>query len=47
MTPPYFIGIAPPAEYLERVEHFQRKWMNFLFVEPHVTLKAQGGLTPG
>ncbi len=46
MTPQYFIGIVPPTEYLERVEHFQRKWMNFLIVEPHVTLKAQSGLTP-
>jgi len=42
----YFIGIVPPQEYLERIEHFQRRWVNYLGVEPHITLKAQGGLTP-
>jgi 2'-5' RNA ligase len=41
----YFIGIVPPEEYLERIEHFQRKWVNDLGVEPHITVKAQGGLT--
>lgn len=42
----YFIGIVPPQEYLERIERFQRKWLGSLGVEPHITLKAQGGLTP-
>lgn len=42
----YFIGIVPPKEYLKRIELFQTKWMNHLGVEPHITLKAQGGLTP-
>ncbi|WP_431522077.1 2'-5' RNA ligase family protein [Guptibacillus hwajinpoensis] len=42
----YFIGIVPPKEYLERIEHFQRRWFDYLGVEPHITLKAQGGLTP-
>jgi 2'-5' RNA ligase len=42
----YFIGIVPPEEYMKRIEHFQRRWMNYLGVEPHITLKAQGGLTP-
>ncbi|MET1031738.1 2'-5' RNA ligase family protein [Domibacillus tundrae] len=46
MKKEYFIGIVPPEEYMERIEHFQRKWMNHLGVEPHITLKAQGGLTP-
>ena len=41
----YFIGIVPPEEYLKRIKQFQRKWMNKLGVEPHITLKAQGGLT--
>ncbi|MER2260991.1 MAG: 2'-5' RNA ligase family protein [Psychrobacillus sp.] len=41
----YFIGIVPPEEYLKRITQFQRKWMNKLCVEPHITLKAQGGLT--
>jgi hypothetical protein len=42
----YFIGIVPPEEYLKRIENFQRKGINNLGVEPHITLKAQGGLTP-
>ncbi|TYS16656.1 2'-5' RNA ligase family protein [Rossellomorea vietnamensis] len=42
----YFIGIVPPEEYLERIEHFQSKWIKQSGVEPHITLKAQGGLTP-
>ena len=46
MKAEYFIGIVPPEEYLERIEHFQSRWINHLGVEPHITLKAQGGLTP-
>ncbi|XXM72476.1 2'-5' RNA ligase family protein [Lysinibacillus sphaericus] len=42
----YFIGIVPPGEYVERVERFQQKWISQSGVEPHITLKAQGGLTP-
>jgi 2'-5' RNA ligase len=42
----YFIGIVPPEDFLERIEHFQSRWINKLGVEPHITLKAQGGLTP-
>ena len=42
----YFIGITPPKEYAEKIELFQSKWMKLLTVEPHITLKAQGGLTP-
>ncbi|WP_335872274.1 2'-5' RNA ligase family protein [Bacillus sp. 2205SS5-2] len=45
MKEEYFIGIVPPEEYLERIENFQRRWIPFLGVEPHITLKAQGGLT--
>ncbi|MDQ0888218.1 2'-5' RNA ligase [Paenibacillus sp. V4I9] len=44
----YFIGIVPPDEYLERVVAFQKRWLsNGLpnVVEPHVTVKAQSGLT--
>ncbi|MFC4410575.1 2'-5' RNA ligase family protein [Chungangia koreensis] len=41
----YFIGIVPPDDYLNRVQEFQRKWIQPLGVEPHITLKAQGGLT--
>ena len=45
MEKEYFIGIVPPQEYLKRIERFQRKWLDSLIVEPHITLKAQGGLT--
>jgi 2'-5' RNA ligase len=45
MPSQYFIGITPPPDYLKKVEHFQHKWLDFLIVEPHITLKAQGGLT--
>lgn len=41
----YFIGIVPPDGYSQRVQAFQKKWMDRLGVEPHITLKAQGGLT--
>jgi 2'-5' RNA ligase len=41
----YFIGIVPPKEYSERIIQFQRKWINNLNIEPHITIKAQGGLT--
>jgi 2'-5' RNA ligase len=46
MSVDYFIGIVPPKEYVDRVERFQRKWISQSGVEPHITLKAQGGLTP-
>lgn len=41
----YFIGIVPPEGYLKRIQHFQNKWNEHTGVEPHITLKAQGGLT--
>ncbi|MCM3575310.1 2'-5' RNA ligase family protein [Mesobacillus subterraneus] len=42
----YFIGIVPPEDYLSKIVKFQSKWISQLGVEPHITLKAQGGLTP-
>ena len=45
MEKEYFIGIVPPKGYLEQIEQLQRKWIKHLGVEPHITLKAQGGLT--
>lgn len=45
----YFIGIVPTDEYKERIIDFQKKWSNNRItevVEPHITLKSQGGLTP-
>lgn len=44
----FFIGIVPPKDYKQRVMDFQRQWKNHknpTVVEPHITLKAQGGLT--
>ncbi len=42
----YFIGIVPPEEQMRKIEHFQSRWVSFIGVEPHITLKAQGGLSP-
>jgi len=44
----YFIGIVAPDEYMERTIEFQHQWRNNALtnvVEPHITIKAQGGLT--
>lgn len=44
----YFIGIVPTQEYIEKVTDFRDRWKNNSIsdvVEPHITLKAQGGLT--
>lgn len=43
----YFIGIVPPKAYKERVITFQKQWKRNTLVEvvePHITVKAQGGL---
>lgn len=45
----FFIGIVPSDEYKMKLIDFQHKWKNNRItdvVEPHITLKAQGGLTP-
>ena len=45
----YFIGISPPKSFSSDVSRFRKKWLNNQIdeaVEPHITLKAQGGLTP-
>jgi 2'-5' RNA ligase len=44
----FFIGIVPPEEYKNRITKFQKQWINNSLpdvVEPHITIKAQGGLT--
>lgn len=44
----YFIGIVPPDEELRAIKKFRNQWTaNGIdaVVEPHFTLKAQGGLT--
>lgn len=45
----YFIGIAPPEDYKNKIREFRNRWPSNRIdemVEPHITLKAQGGLTP-
>lgn len=45
----FFIGIVPTDEFKLKLIDFQCKWKNNRIidaVEPHITLKAQGGLTP-
>lgn len=45
----YFIGIVPTDGYKMKILDVQQKWKNNWItdvVEPHITLKAQGGLTP-
>jgi 2'-5' RNA ligase len=44
----FFIGIVPPEEYKKKITKLQRQWKNHALpdvVEPHITIKAQGGLT--
>lgn len=43
----YFIGIVPPVECRKRIRHFRERWHSARHVvtEPHITVKAQGGLT--
>lgn len=45
----YFIGIVPPEKYKNQIIKFQHNWKHHEIadiVEPHLTLKSQGGLTP-
>ncbi|ETT63052.1 hypothetical protein C173_22192 [Paenibacillus sp. FSL R7-277] len=45
----YFIGIVPPQKFTVRIIQFQNRWSNNRLqqvVEPHITVKAQGGLYP-
>ncbi|HAM81539.1 2'-5' RNA ligase family protein [Ornithinibacillus bavariensis] len=44
----YFIGIVPPESFKDKLIAFRGRWPNHRInkvVEPHITLKAQGGLT--
>ncbi|MCJ8015301.1 2'-5' RNA ligase family protein [Paenibacillus sp. KQZ6P-2] len=44
----YFIGIVLPDEYKEQIAVFRNRWASNRLkdvVEPHITVKAQGGLT--
>lgn len=52
----FFIGIVPPEDYKEQISVFRNKWAKAFRnrwdnngfrdpVEPHITVKAQSGLT--
>lgn len=44
----YFIGIVPPDEYKEQIAKYRNRWVSNRLrdvVEPHITVKAQSGLT--
>ncbi|MEC0127866.1 2'-5' RNA ligase family protein [Paenibacillus pabuli] len=44
----YFIGIIPPDGYQKKIVAFRDRWSSNCLndvVEPHITVKAQGGLT--
>jgi 2'-5' RNA ligase len=52
----FFIGIVPPEDYKEQISVFRNKWAKTFrnrwanncfrdLVEPHITVKAQSGLT--
>jgi 2'-5' RNA ligase len=44
----YFIGIVPPDDYKEQISSFRNQWASNRLryvVEPHITVKAQSGLT--
>ncbi|MFC4559280.1 2'-5' RNA ligase family protein [Virgibacillus kekensis] len=45
----YFLGIVPSEEHKLKIDEFRQNWQTNSIsdiVEPHITLKAQGGLTP-
>lgn len=45
----FFVGIVPPNEYKQQIVKFQQRWDSntmWKLVEPHITVKAQSGLTP-
>jgi len=44
----FFIGIVPPDDYKEQIAAFRNQWTSNRLkdvVEPHITVKAQSGLT--
>ncbi|WP_433750800.1 2'-5' RNA ligase family protein [Falsibacillus pallidus] len=44
----YFIGIQPPRDYAKKIVQLQKLWKSSRLpevVEPHVTVKAQSGLS--
>jgi 2'-5' RNA ligase len=41
----FFIAIVPPEDYKEKILEFRNRWSINHISDPHVTLKAQSGLT--
>src|ERR1017187_6270129 len=41
----FFIGVTPPEDIQRRIVRFQTAFACKLIVEPHITIKAQSGLT--
>ena len=44
----FLIAVVPPESYKKKVIEFQKQWKNNSIsdvIEPHITVKAQGGLT--
>ena len=46
MNTQYFIGIAPPTDYLERVVQFQQQWMNFTDCRATRDVESTGWIDP-
>lgn len=47
---PFFVGIVPPNDLKVKIIQFQQKWESnnmWRLVEPHITVKAQSGLSSG
>ncbi|WP_394173887.1 2'-5' RNA ligase family protein [Guptibacillus hwajinpoensis] len=42
---PFFIGILPPLHITNEISSFRKRWSYQEISPPHITIKAQGGLT--
>ncbi|MFK3958930.1 2'-5' RNA ligase family protein [Guptibacillus hwajinpoensis] len=42
---PFFIAVLPPHQIIERIHSFRKKWDYHEPSPPHITVKAQSGLT--
>lgn len=42
---PFFIGILPPLHITNEISSFRQRWSYQEISPPHITIKAQGGLT--
>ncbi len=44
---PYFVAAMPPSDYGDRITQFAKRWNYTPGWPPHITVKAQGGLSDG